>query len=287
MKFGFIHQHRLEFPVTVLCHVLGVSRSGYYAWRKRSPSQRRRDNRDLGEKIQQLHQKSRGTYGSPRIWADLREMGIRCSRKRVAKLMRYLGLRATNRGSYKVARRGHRLTNLAENVLARDFSAERPNQKWVADISYISTHEGWLYLAVVLDLYSRKVVGWSMAARQKVELVQDALDMAIMRRLPADDLLHHSDRGSQYTSHQYLALLNRHHIKVSMSRAGNPHDNAAMESFYATLKTECIDRRYQTRNEARQAIFEFIEVWYNRARRHSSLGYLSPEQFEQSPCVTS
>lgn len=286
MKFAFVEQHRAEFDITVMCHVLGVSRSGYYAWRKRQPSKRACENRDLSEKIQHLHQRSRQTYGSPRIWADLQDLGIRCSRKRVARLMRRLGLCSKSRGHYKVRRRGRRPKYIAENVLARDFSAERPDQKWVADISYISTQEGWLYLAVVLDLYSRKVVGWSMASHMKAELVSDALQMAIARRLPSEDLLHHSDRGSQYTSDHYITLLKRHHIKLSMSRAGSPHDNAAMESFYATLKTECIDRRYPTRSEARQAIFEFIEVWYNRLRRHSSLGYLSPEQYEQSPCVT-
>ncbi|MCQ3931363.1 MAG: IS3 family transposase [Chloroflexi bacterium] len=286
MKFAFVEQHRAEFDIMVMCHVLGVSRSGYYAWRKRQPSKWACENRDLSEKIQQFHQRSRQTYGSPRIWADLQHLGIRCSRKRVARLMRRLGLRSKSRGHYKVRRRGRRPAYIAENVLARDFSAAHPDQKWVADISYVSTQEGWLYLAVVLDLYSRKVVGWSMASHMKAELVSDALQMAIARRLPGEDLLHHSDRGSQYTSERYITLLKRHQIKLSMSRAGSPHDNAAMESFYATLKTECIDRRYPTRSEARQAIFEFIEVWYNRLRRHSSLGYLSPEQYELSRRVT-
>lgn len=286
MKYAFIHEHRMVFPITVMCQVLGVSRSGYYAWRNRPLSRRACDNRDLGEKIQQFYTRSRGTYGSPRIWADLQAMGMSCSRKRVAKLMRYLGLRSKSRGRYKYGRRGRRVSNIAPNLLARDFSAQQPNQKWVADISYIPTAEGWLYLAVVLDLYSRKVVGWSMAPQMRTELVQDALEMAILQRLPAPDLVHHSDRGSQYTSHQYTALLKRHHIQISMSRAGSPHDNATMESFYATLKTECVDRKYRSRQEARQAIFEFIEVWYNRCRRHSSLEYLSPDQFELSKCVT-
>ena len=250
-------------------------------------SKRDREDRDLGEKIQQFHQRSRETYGIPCIWADLQDMGIQCSRKRVARLMRQLGLRSKSRGRYKYRRRGRRTTNIAENILDRDFTADHPNQKWVADISYINTREGWLYLAVVLDLYSRKVVGWSMAPYQKTELVEDALQMALLHRFPVDDLLHHSDRGSQYTSHKYITLLKRHNIQVSMSRAGNPRDNAVMESFFATLKTECVDRKYNTRREARQVIFEFIEVWYNRAQRHSSLGYISPEHYEQASCVTS
>lgn len=286
MKFAFIHAHRAEFTVKAMCRVLGVSRSGYYAWHTRPPSKRARENRDLSEKIQVLHQRSRETYGSPRIWQDLQDMGVSCSQDRVARLMRRLGLRSKSRGHYKVRRRSRRTTNVADNILNRDFTAERPNQKWVADLTYIRTREGWLYLAVVLDLYSRKVVGWAMAPYQHTELVEDALQMALAHRFPTEDLLHHSDRGTQYTSHKYTLLLKRHDIQISMSRAGNPRDNAVIESFFATLKTECVDRYYQTRREARQTIFEFIEVWYNRARRHSSLGYLSPVQFEQTSSVT-
>lgn len=286
MKYQFIEQHREAFAVAVMCRALQVSKSGYYDWRKRGLSQRAQRDAVLTQQIKAVHEASRRTYGSPRVWAELQAQGTCCGRKRIARLMRLHGLRAKGRGRY---RRYPRQSNPrpAENVLNREFSADAPNEKWVADISYIRTDEGWLYLAVILDIYSRMIVGWSMASHLRTELIQDALNMALARRMPQPGLLHHSDRGSQYTSQPSLALLKRHQVTLSFSRPGNCYDNAMMESFFATLKTECVDRRFRSRSEARQVIFEFIEVWYNRMRRHSSLGYLSPARFEAAHSVTS
>lgn len=281
MKYQFIEEQREAFPVWVMCKVLGVSSSGYYDWRQRDISQRERADQTLLGHIEHFHQRSRGTYGSPRIQADLRDMGIRCSRKRVARLMRQAGLQARGRRRHKYTTRAHSQHPVAPNILQQDFTAQRPNEKWLADMTYIRTHEGWLYLAVVLDVCSRKIVGWSMSMRQHKALVLDALRMALSRREIMDDLLHHSDRGSQYTSHDYRALLKLHGMTVSMSGTGNCYDNAMLESFFATLKTECITERFITRSQARQTIFEFIEIWYNRQRRHSALDYLSPADFEK------
>jgi putative transposase len=280
VKYRLIEAHHQEFEVKAMCQVLAVSRSGYYAWRKRVPSPRTRANQELVAQIRQIHAKSRQTYGSPRVHAALRAQGVCCNRKRVERLMRLHGIQAKQRRRYKRTTQRHPTRPAAPNLLARDFTAEKPNQKWVADITYISTFEGWLYLAAVLDIFSRRVVGWSMSQRIKTDLVADALQMALNRRETGADLLHHSDRGSQYTSKDYQRLLQQHGITVSMSGVGNAYDNAVMESFFATLKTECVDRRYATRNQARLAIFEFIEAWYNRQRLHSSLGFLSPHHFE-------
>lgn len=282
MKFAFIAEHVKEFPVKLMCRVLGVSRSGYYAWKDRPPSRRAQESARLLGLIRQFHKRSRATYGSPRIWADLRdELGFRCSRKRVARLMRLNGIRARYRRRYRATTRAAVGRPVAPNLLAQDFTATRLNEKWLADITYIDTHEGWLYLASILDVFSRRIVGWSMGTRLHRQLVENALYMAVGRRRFTGDLLHHSDRGSQFTSHDYLDLLESYGITVSMSRSGNCYDNAMKESFFATLKTECADARFPTRRAARQAIFEYIELWYNRQRRHSALGYLSPEAFEQ------
>lgn len=208
-------------------------------------------------------------------------MGKPINRKRVAGLMRINGIQAKRKQGYKRTTKRDTSHAVASNLLAQDFQADKRNQKWLADITYIDTREGWLYLASILDVYSRKIVGWSMSTRLQKQLVKDALNMALGRRDVADDLIHHSDQGSQYTSHDFRALLKQHDIQVSMSRAGNCYDNAMMESFFATLKTECITQRFDTRQQARQIIFEYIEVWYNRLRRHSALDYLSPEQYEQ------
>ena len=283
MKFAFIEQHRNEFPVQHMCELLAVSSSGFYAWLEREPSRREQQNHGLVEQIRVLHQRSRQTYGSPRIHADLQEMGQMVSRKRVARLMRESGIQARRKQGYKSTTKRASSHQTAPNLLAQDFSAETMNQTWVADITYIDTHEGWLYLAAILDVYSRKIVGWSMSTRLQKQLVEDALKMAVGRRHIPHGLRHHSDQGSQYTSHDFLKLLTQHRIQVSMSAAGNCYDNAMMESFFATLKTECVTETFETRQQARQIIFEYIEVWYNRLRRHSALGYLSPEQYEQ--CV--
>lgn len=283
MKYAFIAAHEGEYGVERMCRALGVGRSGYYAWRKRPPSQREQANQALLKQIQDEHEASRQTYGSPRIHAVLQRKGLSCSRKRVARLMREHDLRGRKR-----ARRHPRTTRSdpaavpAPNLLDQDFSADAPNRKWATDITYIDTAEGWLYLAPVLDLFSRRVVGWAMDDHMETSLVENALGMALARRHPLAGLLHHSDRGSQYTSLAYQARLAQINCQVSMSRRGNCYDNAVMESFFSTLKTECATGQFASRQQARSKIFEFIEVWYNRKRLHSSLGYLSPLEFEQS-----
>lgn len=283
MKYQFIEGHRDEFPVTRMCTVLQVSASGYYAWHKRPASQREQDNQKLVERIKAIHAESRETYGSPRIHAELIAQDIKCNKKRVERLMRVNDIRAKQhrRRRVKTTDSDHNLP-VAPNVLNRQFQADAPNQKWVTDITYIPTDEGWLYLAVVLDLFARRVVGWSMASTLCTSLVENALLMAVADRHPEAGLIHHSDRGSQYASGEYQTLLNTHQMVISMSRTGNCYDNAPMESFFGTLKTELIHHRhYRTRSAARQDIFEYIEVFYNRKRRHSSVDYLSPVQYEQ------
>lgn len=273
------HEHR--YSIGRMCGVLKVGRSGYYAWRKRNPSARAQANQELMEEIRRVYLKSRGRYGSPRIHAALLREGIVCGKNRVAKLMRRAGLvgrRPRRRYPRTTKRRPGAIP--APNLLSRHFGAQRPNQKWVTDITYIDTAEGWLYLASVLDLFGRKIVGWAMADHMGSELVRSALKMALLQRQPDAGLLHHSDQGSQYTSCDYLDLLQAHDCQISMSGKGNCYDNAVMESFFSTLKTECADVQFETRAQAKLAIFEYIEVWYNRQRLHSSLGYLSPLEFE-------
>ena len=283
MKYAFMAAHEQEFSLKRMCRVLRVSRSGYYAWKQRAPSRRERANGELLAQIQAVYQLSRKTYGSPRIHVYLRRKGVVCGRNRVAHLMQQYRMVA------RKARRWHPVTTrpfpgarTAPNLLNREFEASRPNQKWVSDITYIDTAEGWLYLASILDLHSRLVVGWAMADQMGVELVKDAWKMALLNRQPAQGLLHHSDRGSQYTSEAYQRYMTALSCRVSMSRTGNCYDNAVMESFFATLKTECAATQFSGKAEARSAIFEYIEGWYNRQRLHSSLGYLSPVDFELS-----
>ena len=281
MKYAFMAKHQGQFTIRVMCRVLDVSASGYYAWVGRPASCRQQEDERLTSHIRASHQRSRQTYGSPRIHADLRAMGIRVSRKRVARLMRLQGMRARQKRRYKTAMQQRPSRPVAPNLLQQDFAARGTNEKWLADLTYIDTHQGWLYLATVLDTYSRKIVGWSMSNSLHRKLVKDALNMSLGRRTINGQLIHHSDQGSQYMSEDYLSLLADNQIQVSMSGAGNCYDNAMMESFFATLKTECVVERYTTHRQAKQAIFEYIEVWYNRQRRHSALDYLSPEQFEQ------
>lgn len=265
-----------------MCAVLGVSPSSYYAWRRRPASGRQQANLGLVEHIRRAHIESRGTYGSPRVHHWLRQRDVACGRHRVARLMRLNGIVA--------ARRPHRRPVTTQpaagrrswpNLLSQNFQAEKPNQKWVADITYIETQEGWLYLAALVDLCSRRVVGWSMGEDLKATLVEDALAMALGRRAVPEGLLHHSDQGTQYTSDAYQGRLAELKARVSMNGVGNCYDNAVMESFFGTLKMECASQRFASRKEARQAIFEFIEIWYNRQRLHSSLGYFSPAEFER------
>jgi putative transposase len=282
MRFAFIRAHHGQFPLELMCHILGVSRAGYYAWRDRPPSERARRQAALTEQIRREHRRSRGTYGSPRLARALAAGGVRCCENTVAKLMRRAGVRARAARRFVVrttdARHEH---PVAANRLDRQFHAERPDRIWAGDITYVATDEGWLYLAVVLDLHSRRVVGWATADHLRWELVGEALRMALHHRRPCEPLLHHSDRGVQYACTDYQALLAAHGLEVSMSRKGDCYDNAAVESFFGTLKQELIHHEhYPTREVARQSLFEYIEVFYNRQRLHSTLGYLTPVQYE-------
>ena len=282
MRFQFIEDHRQVYPVSLLCETLDVSVSGYYAWRKRPMSKHQREDGQLAEHVQAAYHANRGVYGSPRVHAELQAQGIKCARKRVARLMRELELAARRRRHRSRTTRSDPSARVAPNRLDRDFTATRPNEKWTGDITAIWTYEGWLYLAAVLDLFSRRVVGWAMAASADEMLVETALRMALLQRRPQAGLLHHTDRGCQYTSTAYQALLVEMSVTVSMSRKGNCWDNAVTESFFGTLKGECVDLScFQTRTEARQAVFEYVECFSNRVRRHSSLEYVSPVAFEQ------
>ena len=282
MRFQFITEHRAEFPVRRMCEMLNVSPSGYYAWCKRPPSAREMANEELLTEIEAVFEKSRKTYGSPRVYKKLKDK-VRCSENRIARLMRLRGLKAKQAKRYKTTTKRNRAHPVAPNLLKRDFVAQRPNQKWLADITYISTWEGWLYLATVLDLYSRNIIGWAMSERMTDDLTLNALRMALRQRRPDLDLVHHSDQGSQYTSHDYQALLKDHGIRASMNSAGSWYDNAPMESFFGTLKSECAyHATYRTRDQARADLFSYIEGFYNQHRIHSALGYLSPTDFEQA-----
>jgi transposase InsO family protein len=259
-----------------------VSVSGYYAWHKRPESTRSQANKQLLEHIKSIHQQSRQTYGSPRVYVDLKKQGVPCSQNRVARLMQVNLIAARRKKKFMVTTDSKHGLPVAENKLNQQFEATKPNEKWVTDMTYVWTKEGWLYLAVVLDLYSRKVVGWAMDNNMETGLVIRALKMALLNRKPPQGLLHHSDRGSQYASNHYQQLLKDYHITCSMSRKGNCYDNAVMESFFATLKQELIYRQpYQSQQLTKQTIFEYIHVWYNRKRIHSSLGYLCPLEFEK------
>jgi putative transposase len=281
--FPFIHQHQDDWPVTAMCRTLGVSTQGFYAWRSRSASQQQQRRDALLAQIQAIHAEFKERYGSPRVHEELiKGRQVTCCVNTVAKLMRQHAIRAKSAKKFRNTTDSNHSLPVAENVLDRQFEAQAPNQRWVADITYIPTREGWLYLAVVEDLHSRRVVGWSMAGRMESRLVVDALEMAVARRVPSEGLLAHSDRGSQYASGHYQQLLAKHGIECSMSGVGQCWDNAPMESFFASLKKELTHHEdYQTRAEARASIFEYIEVFYNHKRRHSSLGYLSPAKYEQ------
>lgn len=268
--------------MTVLCAVLEVSRSGYYAWRNRPESVRSVRQREVVAEMRSIHgERHKHSYGSPRMHQELAARGRSVSENTVARLMRDHGLRATTAKKFRHTTDSNHRHPVAENVLNQEFAQEQPNAVWVSDITYIPTREGWLYLACVLDLYSRRVVGWSMSERMTSGLVESALEMAVRQRCPEAELLHHSDRGSQYASGAYRALLQKYGIACSMSRKGNCYDNAAMESFFATLKKELVHQvAYETRAEARRSVFEYMEVFYNREHRHSALGYVSPCQYE-------
>jgi putative transposase len=280
MRYRFVAAERATFPVRMLCRLVGVAASGFYAWLRRRPSRRHAADRRVGERIGAIFEASRRTYGSPRVHAELRAEGVRVGRKRVARLMRRDGLAVARR-----RRRVPRTTDsrhdhpVAPNLLDRNFAAERPDTVWLADLSYIPTGEGWLYLAAIKDLATREIVGWSMADHLRAELACDALRMALQRRQPPPGLIQHSDRGVQYACKDYRAILARHGVRQSMSRKGDCWDNAPMESFFGSLKTELVHRTdFPTREAARRAIFEYLEAFYNRRRRHSGLGFLTPAQ---------
>lgn len=281
MRYRFMQEHEEQFRVGAMCRVLQVSRSGYYGWRNRDESRRAKENERLLVMIEAAHTKSKKTYGSPRIHRQLVKDGFTCSRGRVARLMRDAGIRAKQKRKFVATTDSKHDLPVAENLLDRQFDVDTPNTVWTADITYIPTDEGWLYLSAVMDLCSKGIAGWSMDERMKTDLVASALTMAYGRRNPGVGLLHHSDRGSQYASEDYQRLLEAYGMRASMSRKGDCWDNAPMESFFHTLKTELTHhRKYRTREEAKRDIFEYIEVFYNRQRLHSSLGYKSPAEFE-------
>jgi putative transposase len=282
VRFQFIERSRGAFTVGLMCRVLAVSPSGYYAWRSRPPSAREMANRELKAMIRKVLEDSGQTYGSPRIYQVMRKMGLLCSENRVARLMRAEGLHARRTRRFRSTTKRNESHRPAPNLLLRDFDVTRPDQKWLADITYIATLEGWLYLAAILDLFGRRVVGWAMDERMTTDLTLRALKMALKQRRPGPGLVHHSDQGSQYTDGRYRALLAEFGIDASMNSVGTWYDNAPMESFFGTLKGERVQHLvYRNREEATTDLFYYIEGWYNRRRLHSSLAYESPEAFEQ------
>lgn len=276
----FIRKHREEFPVSLMCNVIGASRSGYYSWLKRPESKTAKDNKDLISEIRSVHKESRNRYGSPRIHAELKDRGIKCSLKRVSRLMREDGLYAKTRRKFRATTNSRHSRPVADNLIAQNFNQEAPNRVWASDITYIPTGEGWLYLSAVIDLYSRNVVGWAMKERMTSQMVTEAFNMALLNRNPP--VIHHSDRGCQYASEEFQNLLKEYEVQCSMSGKGNCYDNAVVESFFGTLKKEVVYfENYKTRDEAKRSIFEYVEIFYNRKRRHSSLGYKTPVEFEE------
>jgi len=283
MRYDFVERHRERWPVRLMCRVLRVSPGGYYDWRGRPDSEQARRREALVVSIKAIHGEVKARYGSPRIHAELIARGEPCCVNTVARLMRRSGIAAKTRRKFRVTTDSNHDRPVAENVLDRHFEPEAPNRAWTADITYVATAEGWLYLAAVEDLHSRRIVGWSMGSRIDSRLVVDALEMALAGRRPGAGLVAHSDRGSQYASEHYRGVLARHGIVCSMSRRANCWDNAPMESFFASLKKELTRGEiFATREEARASIFEYIEVFFNRVRRHSSLGYKSPAEYEKA-----
>ena len=283
MSYAFIEAHYDQWTVTLMCDALNVSTAGYYCWRERDASEQQQRREELTVEIQAVHAEVQARYGSPRMHAELVDRGHDCCVNTVARIMRDAGIAAKTKRKFRQTTDSNHKLPVAENLLDRHFDPTSKNESWVSDITYITTREGWLYLAAVEDLYSRMVVGWSMDAAMTSRLVVDALEMAVVRRLPGSELVAHSDRGSQYASEHYQRLLGTEGITCSMSRRGNCWDNAPMESFFATLKKELVHHEdYATREQARASIFEYIETFYNRSRRHSTLGYQSPADYEAS-----
>lgn len=281
MKYAFIHQHRKEYNITRLCNVLAVSSSGYYDWVDRPESQRSIDNRRLTSKMQSIHQQTHEIYGSPKIHRELMAQGEQCSENRVARLMSKAGMQSKLARQFVITTDSKNTLQPAPDRLQRQFSVNQANRAWVSDTTFIPTREGWLFLAVVIELFSRQVIGWAMGNRNNAELVQDALTMALWRRGKVKQVIVHSDQGSTYASGNYQQLLQSHDLLCSMSRKGECLDNAVAESFFGSLKNEWVNHEdYGTRTQARQSIFEYIEIFYNRQRRHASLNYLTPVEFE-------
>jgi len=282
VRFDWIDRHRDVFALEAMCHVPAVTRGGFYAWTAHVPTSRQEKRVAVVALIREVHERSEATYGSPRVYDELCKRGVTINRKTVEKYMKQEGITPeTTRRFVPQTTDGDHDQPVADNVLDRQFTADAPDRKWVSDITYVWTDEGWMYLAGVMDLFSRKIVGWAMAEHMRADLCVDALRMAVTNRRPGAGLLHHSDRGGQYASAAYREVLDFHGMTASMSRSGNCHDNAVMESFRGTLKRERLNRlRFGTRQEAKSSIFQWIEGWYNRKRSHSSLGYVSPEAFE-------
>ena len=288
MKFAFVHAEKAYFPVTALCRLFGISRQGYYAYANRPLSARVLSDQKLCIQVQELFQESDARYGSPRMHKALQANGFAVGKRRVERAMRSLGLTPPTRRRHRVTTHANPAHPVVPNALARDFTATRPNERWVTDITYVWTEEGWSYCAIILDLFSRAVVGWAVDSSLSTALPMAALDVAVRRRRPGRRLLHHSDRGCQYTSFDYREYLRRLGVTVSMSRKGNCWDNAVAESFFATLKKELVHRRtWPTRLDLRTALFEYIEVFYNRRRLHSTIGYKTPVQVESDYALAS
>ncbi len=288
MRFLFIQSHARIFHITTMCRVLKVSRAGYYAWRARPLAERVKEDRRLSARIRVIYEEAKGRYGSPRVYQELRALGLTCGKHRTARLMRSEGLRAKSVRHFRVTTQSAHAHPPAPNVLARDFGVPEPSAAaaaapvWMADITYLPTGEGWLYLAVILERATRRVVGWALRPHLGQELARSALEMALTQQRPASGGVHHSDRGVQYATHAYRGRLTAAGFAVSMSRRGNCWDNAVVESFFGTLTKELlVDGPFSTRDAAREAVFEFIEVWYNRRRRHSALGYRTPAEYAE------
>ncbi len=282
MRFAFVEEHRHQLPINRLCQIMDVSPRGYRAWRLRPASQRQRTDMVLLAHIRDQFRLSLGSYGRPRMTEELKELGFDIGHRRVGRLMQENGIEVKRNKKFKATTDSNHSLNIAPNLLSRDFAADRPNQKWAGDISYVWTREGWLYLAVILDLHSRRVIGWAVSNRMKRDLAIRALNMAIALRRPPKGCIHHTDRGSQYCSHDYQKILRQHGFQVSMSGKGNCYDNAAVETFFKTIKAELLwQRSWRTRRDAEVAIFEYINGFYNTRRRHSALGWKSPLAFER------
>lgn len=287
MKYAFVRAHQAEFSISCMCHVLRVSRSGYYDWRGRKPSARSKRDKELLEQIGQIHRDNKQAYGGIKTWHALRRAGVRCGKHRVARLRRAAGIEAQRKRRFRLAYRSRQNTQAAANLLKWPFQASQPDQIWMADVTFIATRVGWLYLAVLIDLYSRLIIGWSMTDRPNQDLVNAALRMAIEQRKPKPGTIHHSDQGVVYNASSYIELLGGHNIIRSMSGKGNCYDNAVVESFFSSLKNELVHHRnYHTREQARMDIFEYIEIFYNRRRLHQSLNYQTPMGYDSMKLPT-